>query len=315
MIIATDQAARNAEAKAAKKAGTLAAIAAARPKFVSRITMGKVRLNIFGTEDALNEHVANCLIMEAQKPGLIVLPSDSTHGDEAGKPLGDIYRRVNEYFMDPTHVLTIQANFTHMDELNLTSQPFGTNILTWLDNLMRIDTNPYRFYQIDPSHFRKYKNKLQQGPRIIFGGIGAQCPPHLAYIGENLDKNGKPILNLDPAKVTLREEEAERRKTTEAYTMGLNSFRKTTNPKLETIILTAKGGRKAEAIHYALREAFLDQTPEGQSACGQVIKGSLAQNGPKLELNLDQEAWSKVANDEELMRTIKTRETKKRQSA
>lgn len=259
--------------------------------------IGKLKINVFADPAALNWHVAKQIIRESEQAGAIVLPADSTHGHEQGKADGGIYNIVNKHFeQNNPHP---KLRLTHMDQLcgNPTDGPnFSDKIEGWLPNLLGKTT----FTKINPGNLAKYE-KVIRNPRVIVAGLGAEVPPHIAYIGEGFyDSDGKRILNQSVAKVKLREKEAKRRGVTEAITMGIESF--TDNPKLEKVLMSVKGDHKADSVLYALKEGLLGRAPRGVSALGYLINHfKQAETGPKLELNISAEAFAKVTNDEELM--------------
>lgn len=271
---------------------------------------GNITINVFDSASALNEKVSQQLIREFIQAGTIILPADSTHGDEAGKAPGDIYRLVNEYFAQknkPNSSLLL----THMDQLNFNDQiegaspnpddQFSTKIQTWLTNV----ANSNNFYPIDSNDLAAYKAFVEQdgGARVIVGGVGAEPPPHIAYIGEATDVDGKPFINDDPASIKLRPDEAERRGVNSAVTMGMSFFN---SPKLEKVIISAKGEHKARSVVYALKDGLMDYAPKGKSAFGELIRRYAKDDTKtKLILNFDRDAFKLVANDAGLMEKLR----------
>jgi hypothetical protein len=274
-------------------------------------------INVFKDKTKLNRFVAKKICEQMKQGGLVVLPSDSTHGKEKGKPPGQIYKFLDKLIAKTKVPSTL--NVTHMDELEGGNTSFSDSIRKWLPTLVKRLGN--RFHAIDINNFTAYKDLMKEGPRVIVGGIGAATPPHVAYIGEETKlekynqrekdllkvnlfpvslppKKDSQILNTEPKRIKLREEESKRRNCTHAFTMGMNSF-KPANKNLQTVILTAKGEKKASAVEHALEEA-LGLADKARSACGQILKqfaSSKDQKGPKLVLNLDQELFKKLPND------------------
>ncbi len=273
-------------------------------------SFGNLTLNVYSDTNSLNSSVAELIKQEMQKGGLAILPSDSTHGNEAGKAPGQIYE-----FLDTLIAKTaLPKNLTvsHMDEVEGGNTSFSKSLRTWLPKLMK--KLGERFKAIDINNFEPYKKLLGKGPRLIVGGIGAAVPPHVAYIGEEQNPStGKQILNQGPKRIKLRPEESERRNCTHAYTMGMDSFDAKKNKKLETVILTAKGERKAPAVIHALKEAFGIDKRNGESmersACGQILKRFTDNNdhkGPKLVLNIDADIFNKISAVPELKKQLLT---------
>ena len=308
------------------------------------IRIGNLFINVFNDKTNLNRSVAKNICQEMRKGGLVVLPSDSTHGNEEGEPPGEIYQFLDALIAKTKVPSTL--NVTHMDELEGGNTSFSDSIREWLPTLVKRLGN--RFHAIDIKNFDAYKDLMKEGPRVIVGGIGAATPPRVAYIGEETKvgknnqrekdllkvnlfpvslppKKDSQILNTEPKRIKLREEESKRRNCTHAFTMGMNSF-KPANKNLQTVILTAKGENKASAVEHALEKAlsfadvikndypdilnrknFRDYIQAGykytdmaKSACGQILKqfaSSKDQNGPKLVLNLDQELFKKLPDD------------------
>jgi len=265
-------------------------------------------LNVYSDTNSLNRSVAELIKQEMQKGGLAILPSDSTHGNEDDKPKGEIYAFLDKLFSKS--FVPDNLTVSHMDELKDGNTSFSKSLRSWLPNLIKKLGNSFK--AIDINNFEPYKKLLEKGPRLIVGGIGAAVPPHVAYIGEEQNSStGKQILNKGPKKIKLRPEESKRRNCTHAYTMGMDSFNAEKNKKLETVILTAKGERKAPAVIHALKEALGIEKRNGESmersACGQILK-RFADNedlkGPKLVLNIDAEIFNKIIAEEELIKQL-----------
>jgi 6-phosphogluconolactonase/glucosamine-6-phosphate isomerase/deaminase len=256
---------------------------------------GNLHINVFNDTTKLNRSVAENICQEMKQGGLVVLPSDSTHGNEKGKPPGQIYKFLDKLIAKTKVPSTLRV--THMDELDGGNTSFSESIKKWLPTLVKRLGN--RFHAIDINNFTAYKNLMETGPRVIVGGIGAATPPHVAYIGEETNPDtSSQILNTEPKRIKLRDQESNRKKCTHAFTMGMNSF-KPANKNLQTVILTAKGEKKAKAVKHALKEA-LGFANMAKSACGQILKqfaSSQNKNGPKLVLNLDQELFKKLPSD------------------
>lgn len=261
-------------------------------------SFGNLTLNVYSDTNSLNRSVAELIKQEMQKGGLAILPSDSTHGNENGKPPGQIYEFLDTLFSKsfvPDNLVV-----SHMDEVEGGNTSFSRSLRSWLPKLMKKLRDSFK--AIDINNFEPYKKLLGQGPRLIVGGIGAAVPPHVAYIGEEQNSStGKQILNEGPKRIKLRQEESERRDCTHAYTMGMDSFNPKKNKKLETVILTAKGKRKAPAVIHALKEAFGIEKRNAESmersACGQILKRFTDNNdnkGPKLVLNIDADIFKEI---------------------
>jgi hypothetical protein len=253
--------------------------------------IGNLVINVFDNTNSLNRSVAQLINQEMQKGGLVVLPADSTHGNEAGKPPGEIFSFLDNLIAKTE--INKKLKVTHMDELENGNTKFADNLKKWLPNL--IEQLKKRFHAINPKNFEAYKTLMAKGPRVIVGGIGAATPPHIAYIGEEQNPNtGKQVLNPEPRRIKLRAEESERRACTHAFTMGMKSFDPIQNPNLQTVILTAKGSRKIDAVKHALQEAF--GATVSRSATGQILKQFINPNpkGPKLILNVDKELFEEV---------------------
>lgn len=252
------------------------------------IQVGRLVINVFNDERTLNQSVADHIRQEMKLGGLIVLPSDSTHGNEEGKPPGEIYEFLDKLIAHTR--LPENLEVTHMDELKDGNTSFSASLRNWLPKLMEKLKN--RFHAIDINNFGAYQKLMNKGPRVIVGGVGAGTPPHVAYIGEEQ-------LNNEPQAIKLRPEESKRRNCSSAFTMGLDSFNLEKNKNLETVIITAKGERKVDAVAHALNEAlgFKEMEP---SACGQILKqfaNTPRQNGPKIILNLDEKLFRKLPNE------------------
>ncbi len=269
--------------------------------------VGNLTINIFPASSMLEHNVAQQLKREFQEPGLIILPADSTHGHESGRADGNIYRLVNEHFaMNQPHSA---LRVTHMDELKNSPEKFSNKLQSWLPNIIGTGTNSIgtRFHAIDPENLDAYTQFVNEGggARVIVGGVGAEEPPHLAYIGEK-QAAGQPVLNDQPELVPLRTREAGRRGVTHAATMGMSFFN---SPKLESVIISAKGEHKAKSVAYALREGLLSKAPQGKSAFGEIIRrfADSATTGQKgnLVLNFDQTAFAIALHDPDLQRKFK----------
>lgn len=264
---------------------------------------GNLHIRVFNDTTKLNRSVAENICQEMKQGGLVVLPSDSTHGNEKGKPPGQIYKFLDKLIAKTKVPSTLKV--THMDELDGGNTSFAESIKKWLPTLVKRLGN--RFHAIDINNFTAYKDLMKEGPRVIVGGIGAATPPHVAYIGEETNPDtSSQILNTEPKRIKLRKEESKRRNCTHAFTMGMNSF-KPANKNLQTVILTAKGEKKAKAVKHALKEA-LGFANMAKSACGQILKqfaSSQNKKGPKLVLNLDQELFKNLL-DNTLIRKLLT---------
>ena len=272
------------------------------------LSFGNLTLNVYSDTNSLNRSVAELIKQEMQKGGLAILPSDSTHGNEDGKPPGQIYEFLDKLFSKsfvPDNLVV-----SHMDEVERGNTSFSKSLRSWLPKLMKKLGD--RFKAIDINNFEPYKKLLGKGPRLIVGGIGAAVPPHVAYIGEEQNSStDKQILNEGPKKIKLRPEESKRRNCTHAYTMGMDSFDAKKNKKLETVILTAKGERKAPAVIHALKEAFGIEKRNGKSmersACGQILKkftDNKDHKGPKLVLNIDGDIFNQIIAVPELKKQL-----------
>jgi hypothetical protein len=262
------------------------------------LRFGQLSINVFRSTEELNQSIANLISREMQKDGLIVLPSDSTHGKEGEKD-GKIYEHLDRIIQKTR--LPNDLVVTHMDELKNGKTSFSVSLRSWLPNLMKKLGD--RFKAIDPNNFDDYAKLLKTGPRVIVGGIGAEVPAHVAYIGEEQDPiTGKQTINNEPKTITLRSAESQRRNCTEAVTMGMNSFIPRKNQKLERVILTAKGEHKAEAVSDALRQAF-GLSPHTTGACGEILyefTNRAPGQGPILNLNLDAVLFKKLLENQEL---------------
>ena len=262
------------------------------------LRFGQLSINVFSTTEELNQSIANLISREMQKDGLMVLPSDSTHGKE-GEKNGKIYEYLDGIIQKTR--LPNDLVVTHMDELKGGNTSFSKSLESWLPNLMQKLGD--RFKAIDPNNFDDYATLLNTGPRVIVGGIGAEVPAHVAYIGEEQDAStGEQIINDEPKTITLRSAESKRRECTEAVTMGMNSFRPIKNKNLERVILTAKGTHKADAVSGALRQAF-GLSSKGTGACGEILHEFANRDpgkGPILNLNLDADLFKKLLENHEL---------------
>lgn len=279
-------------------------------------SLGKLTVNVFNTEADLNKDVANQIAAEMQKPGLMILPADSTHGDEPKKKPGEIYSLINEKITSSGLNIHDGLFVTHMDELDFNSKNehwgdreqkgFADSLKGWLPNLMS-SLRGERFYAFDTEYLKGYDDFIskQGGPRVIVGGVGADTPPHIAYIAEHKGDDGKPLINKGTFQVTLRPSESKRRGVDHAVTMGMGLF---DADSLEKVIIDAKGEHKAAAILYALNDGLKNVAPDGESALGQLIRKYTAKGGQdakgELILNLDAAAF-KTAESENFL-TLKS---------
>ncbi len=263
------------------------------------IKIGNLELNIFQSTGGLDQAVSQMLAKEIMKPGLIILPADSTHGDEEGKPKGQIYSKLNDQIKNGLQVNS-NLKVTHMDELDLgadklKNEGFAHSLKGWLPNLVqKLDS---RFNTLNPQDISAYDAFIEEagGPRVIVGGVGAEVPPHIAYIGEEQDSKSEPVINQETKKIELREEEAKRRGVKHAATMGMGEFEK---DSLEKVIITAKGERKAASIKYALKEGLATDGRETKSALGMLVrKFSQNRKGPEFILNIDANAAGNILNE------------------
>ncbi len=275
------------------------------------LKVGNILINVFNNPAELNQTVAQQLIPEFKKPGLIILPADSTHGHETGRPDGEIYKFVNQHFA--TNQPHAKLRVTHMDELGskqvkdstVIPERFSDKIKQWLPNIT--GTIHERFLPINPNDLTAYKTFVESsgGARVIVGGVGKDVPPHIAYIGEATNLQGKPVINNVPASIKLRDGEAERRGVTHAVTMGMSFFN---SENLEKVVITAKGEPKAKAVLYALRDGLLNDAPDGKSAFGKLIRKFAKQpqnSKTQLVLNFDADAFKQVSSNTEIMDQLK----------
>lgn len=210
----------------------------------------------FETCQELDEVVAELLINEFQKPGLILLPVGSTF--EQG-----IYPKVNEYFkyeeielrdtenQDPIfnekhHLVSKDLKLTHLDEvIDKDSDKFATALKNSLPNVIsQVKENFYEIDTEDVDAFDKFI-KLGGGPRLIVFGLGSDPEiAHVAFIGEE-------FINSTTAQVKLSETLAKKLKSESAITIGTDIFK---SANLERIIVVAKGKNKAKSLANAFND-------------------------------------------------------------
>jgi hypothetical protein len=257
---------------------------------------GNLTINVFQSSGQLDQDVTDSLAKEMMKPGLIILPADSTHGDEAGKAPGNIYAKINDRVTNNRILLNPKLKVTHMDEIDLgaerlKSEGFAHSLRTWLGAL--VEKLGDRFNSLNPEDIDSYNKFIDEagGPRVIVGGVGAEVPPHIAYIGEE-ENNGVPVINEETKRIELRPQEAKRRGVSHAATMGMGEFKK---DSVELVMMNAKGKRKEDSIEFALKEA-LEEDGKPVSGLGVLLhQFAFSKNHPKAEfvLNIDAEAAAK----------------------
>ncbi|MDD9898356.1 MAG: hypothetical protein OXU45_05070 [Candidatus Melainabacteria bacterium] len=233
----------------------------------------------FDTTKELDQFIANLLIEEMQKPGLVMLPVGKTFED-------GIYPQVNHYFSEDENRLRDekdgsdiyreqhyqvhpQLSLTHLDELIDAKTSFGDRLASELKEL--VNQCGDRFYKINPDDIPNFERFIRsaRGPRLIVLGLGADPnTAHVAFIGED-------YINSSIDRVELTEALAAEHGCKQAVTIGTDIFRM---PSIEAIIVVAKGKNKAKA----LAAAFDDP----DTGLGYLIK----YHADKLKIYTDQDA-------------------------
>ena len=282
--------------------------AANAPSAPSEVTSGKTTytkgnlvINVFQDASLLDKNVVDRLALEMTKKGLIILPADSTHGNEPGKAPGNIYVDLDQKIKAGNVDLHPELRVTHMDEIDLGSEKlktegFAHSLKSWLKDL--VEKLGDRFNALNPEDIPAYDKFIADagGPRVIVGGVGAAPPPHIAYIGEE-EIEGIPIINMKTKRIKLRDEEAQRRGVSHAATMGMGEFLK---DSVELVMMNAKGKRKEDSIEYALKEGLAaDGKPV--SGLGILVHQFAFNKNPqkdkaKFVLNIDAAAASQAGN-------------------
>ncbi len=204
-------------------------------------------IRIFDTHIELDNFLAELLIAEFQKPGLILLPIGSTF--EQG-----IYPQINSFFgvqnkqnFNSEKLIEIsphpELRISHLDELILSpNMSFSDRLYMALPELLsRLGDN---FYPINPKKLDSYDRwiKSNGGPRLIVLGLGEDPEKaHIAFMGEE-------YINTSTAIVKLGLTASAQHSCVEALSIGSDIFEL---PKLERIIVVAKGQAKQASLSAA----------------------------------------------------------------
>ncbi len=274
-----------------------------------------VKIRVFKNEASLNNEVAQKLIRDFREEGLVILPADSTHGNQDDKRNGDIFIKVDEHFKKNPDELNKDLRITHLDEIMppdgkpAKGEDFFANVIRKdLPSVVTKLEEEARFHPINPDKVEEYNDFLAEdgGPKSIYLGLGKDPKgSHIAYIGE------RNIIKQKNGVITCGKAESERRSRKEimaaieagasegdadpnllqAFSIGMGAFK---HPNLKKICLTAKHDRKAAAV----KSAFIDarQASAPKTGLGALIK--LVNDGqpgrPELTINLDQEAFAQL---------------------
>lgn len=225
----------------------------------------------FDTSDELNKFVTGEMILEFQKPGLILLSAGDTYKK-------GVYDHVNKYYEEDQNKSKIhpQLSLSHVDELmpspgGRVKESFGQMLKESLHNVTEHIGD--RFYVMDvnnPVDFDKFI-RLKGAPRLIYLGLGADPDrAHVAYIGED-------YINTTTAIVELGPHEKLKWGIQQALTIGTDIFK---FPSLESIRVLVKGKHKTKS----LETAFTDP----DTGLGFLIK----HHNEKLKIYCDHESAS-----------------------
>lgn len=217
----------------------------------------------FDSTKELDAFIAELMIAEFQKPGLILLPVGNTF-EAADLYNPGIYPQVNAYFKLSENVFYDDKNneatkklqrhkphpelkLSHLDELiNSKKTSFSSRLRKNLPDL--IDQIDDSFYAIDIDNIDNFDRFVKRcgGPRMIFAGLGPDpSTAHVAFIGED-------YINTTTAVVELSSVAALEHNCSSAVTMGTDIF---AYASLEAIIVVAKGGSKADPLEAAFQDA------------------------------------------------------------
>ncbi len=207
----------------------------------------------------LDKAIATELITEFKKQGLILLASGKTFE-------GDIYKYLNEYYLNNPQELHPQLRLSHIDELLIPSKAhfeleatmspedprFSVAIRRSLPSI--VSQRP--FFAIDPRDPKSFEQELyrESGPRRIYLGLGADPSiAHIALIAE------AGYINSDISLVSLNGFDMRNKykyqgeTIKEALTIGTDLFRSESLSQ-GSIVVVVKGKDKAPS----LRRAFED---------------------------------------------------------
>ncbi len=197
----------------------------------------------FDSTKELDAFIADLMITEFQKPGLILLPVGNTF-EAADLYNPGIYPTVNNYFQErKPHP---ELKLSHLDELiDAKRTSFSSRLRENLPDL--INQMDDRFYAIDIDDIESFNRFVKQsgGPRLIFAGLGTDPnTAHIAFIGED-------YINTVTAEVELSSMAATDHNCSRAVTIGTDIF---AYNNLESIIVVAKGGSKADPLQAAFSD-------------------------------------------------------------
>lgn len=208
--------------------------------------------------------MAEDIIAEMQKPGLILLAAGKTYQTE-------IYPIVDKFFQENPEKINVGAKFSPVDE-RVTDDPslrFSNSIAAALPSVAD------KIYQIDPEQPKAFDDfvKAGGGPRIIYFGLGVDPKrAHVAFIGEE-------SLNATTEIVNLSEIEQPNDQVTKALTIGTDIF---DLANLTAIRVVVSGAEKAESLKQGLEDP--------KTGLGYVV----AKYPEKLEIFADAEAASEL---------------------
>ncbi len=216
----------------------------------------------FDSTRELDEFIADLMIQELLKPGLILLPVGNTF-EAADHYNPGIYPLVNKYFKlsedsyyDPRtnenvskrehHQPHPELKISHLDELlDGRLHTFSLRLKNNLPDL--INQLGDRFYAMDVNQIERFDRFIKQsnGPRMIFAGLGTDpSTAHIAFIGED-------YINTATAEVELSPMAATEHRCAKAVTIGTDIFK---YANLESIIVVAKGESKSDPLEAALED-------------------------------------------------------------
>jgi 6-phosphogluconolactonase/glucosamine-6-phosphate isomerase/deaminase len=211
----------------------------------------------FQTAKELNQALADHLINEFTKPGLILLPTGKTF-EQGVYPLVDKYfadkfeedfqkKLQNKSYTAPEH-LSAGLKLSHLDELLNPQNPeklFAKTLKRALPTAFK--SLGERFFAIDPEDPEAFDKFVKScgGPRLIYCGIGSDpSRVHVAYIGEEYINSATTVIQLSPKLAELTTAE-------HAITVGTDIF---DYAGLESVIVSAKGASKAESLKAAFKD-------------------------------------------------------------
>ena len=247
-------------------------------------------LKSFDSTKELDVFIAELMITELQKPGLILLPVGNTF-EAADVYNPGIYPQVNAYFKLTENIFYDDQNneavqkpqrhkphpelkLSHLDELiNEKKTSFSSRLRENLPDLL--DQLDDSFYAIDIQSVDDFDRFVKRcgGPRIIFAGLGTDpSTAHIAFIGED-------YINTTTAVVELSSMAALEHNCSRAVTIGTDIF---SYAGLEAIIVVAKGGSKADPLEAAFADA--------DTGLGYLIK----HHSEKLKIYTDHQVMGKV---------------------